>query len=347
MKKLLAAALALACAASASAQGPADEPHHGGELLNLSTDVRVDYQHLSTDSHTSDANSGFEGKYFMLRLDGEIIPGLSYSWRQRLNKLHSDSNFFDATDWVYLDWALHDWNFSAGKQIVAIGGWEYDRNPMDLYGTSLFWQNIACYQLGASVAYHITPADQLKFQVTQSPSHTTANRNLYAYNLLWTGSHGIYTPIFSANLIEYASGHYINYIALGNRFALDKCTLELDLMNRACSGQSGFIGKDYSIMAELAWHPTAAWCVHGKYTRDENQTSNGDVTVLPGTAYNSIGAGVEFYPLSKKITSLRLHATAYYGWGHNANSADLMQDKSLMINVGIKWHMNIFSLKHK
>jgi hypothetical protein len=59
-----------------------------------------------------------------------------------------------------------------------------------------------------------------------------------------------------------------------------------------------------------------------------------------------IGGGLEFFPLLKKKTSLRLHANCYYAWGNNANSGDFMQDKSLFVTVGVKWHIDIFSIKH-
>jgi hypothetical protein len=350
MKKLLIAATTLIIAGSNTfAEEAAADPEPTAkklEIINLGADVRVDYQHLSWDGTTQDNNSGFEGKYFMFKVDGEIIPGLTYSWRQRLNKMHSDGNFFDATDWIYLDWAHNKFNFSAGKQIVAIGGWEYDRNPMDLYGTSVFWQNIACYQLGASVAYHTSAHDKIMAQVTQSPSHTTANRNMYAYNAIWYGNHGWYNSIWSANLVEYEKNHYISYLALGNKFDYDKVSLELDYMNRADKHQA-FWGKDFSVMAELSWSPKQTWRIHGKYTYDANHTNgNGDVTVLSGTELNMIGGGLEFFPLLKKKTSLRLHANCYYAWGNNANSGDFMQDKSLFVTVGVKWHIDIFSIKH-
>jgi hypothetical protein len=349
MKKLLVAATALIASYAAFAEelpGEELQPSNKQEIMSLSADARIDYQHLSWDGTTQNNNSGFEGKYFMFRVDGEITPGLTYSWRQRLNKMHTDGNFFDATDWIYLDWAYQRWNFSAGKQIVAIGGWEYDRNPMDLYGTSVFWQNIGCYQLGASVAYHTDANDKIMAQVVQSPSHSTANRNLYAYNLIWYGNHGAYSAIWSANAVEYASGHYISYLALGNKFDVDKCSLELDLMNRAGSHQA-FWAKDCSVMAELSYRPNRHWNIHGKYTYDVNRTrDNGDITVLSGTELNMAGGGVEFFPLVKKRTSLRLHANAYYSWGNNSNTGDFMQNKALYVTVGVKWHMDIFSLKH-
>ncbi len=349
MKRLLLAVSVLLLSVPTFAQDSSDQSAENDkkqELISLSADVRVDYQNVSWDGTTQDANSGFEGKYFMFRVDGEIVPGLTYSWRQRLNKMHSDGNFFDATDWIYLDWRYKNFSFSAGKQIVAIGGWEYDRNPIDLYGTSVFWQNIGCYQLGASAAYHFSNRDYVLAQVTQSPSHTTANRNMYAYNAIWYGNHDWYQSIWSANMLEYAPGRYINYVALGNKFNYQNVSLELDYMNRA-SSTSHCIGKDCSVMAELGWTPNQRWRVHGKYTYDVNNTAdNGDICVLSGTELNMIGGGVEFFPLIIKHGSLRLHANCYYGWGHNANAGDFMQDKALYVTVGLKWHMNIFSLKH-
>jgi hypothetical protein len=349
MNKLLLAVSTLLLSTSAFAQDlnePKEENSAKRELISLSADARVDYQPVSWDGTTASDNTGFEGKYFMFRVDGEIIPGLTYSWRQRLNKMHTDGNFFDATDWVYLDWRYKDFSFQAGKQIVAIGGWEYDRNPIDLYGTSVFWQNIGCYQLGASAGYHFSDRDFLMAQVTQSPSHTKENRNMYAYNLIWYGNHGWYQSIWSANMLEYLPGKYINYVALGNKFNYRNVSLELDYMNRA-SETRNCVGKDCSVMTELAWTPNQRWRLHGKYTYDVNKTdNNGDVCVLSGTKLNMIGGGIEFFPLIVKHSSLRLHANCYYGWGTNTNTADFMQDKSIYFTVGLKWHMDIFSLKH-
>ncbi|MDE6577285.1 MAG: OprO/OprP family phosphate-selective porin [Muribaculaceae bacterium] len=316
-------------------------------LLRLNVSARIDWQINRPFGHTDDSNTGFEGKYLMLRADGEIIPGLTYSWRQRLNKLHSDQPFFDATDWLYVNYATGNWNFEAGKEIVAIGGWEYDRAPMDLYGTSVFWNNIPCYQLGATAGYQIKATDQLSLQATQSPFFTRQNRNLYGYSIRWNGSHSFYKPIWSANLFEYSKGHYINYISLGNRFDFGKWRIEADFMNRA-AGHQAFLFKDCSAIGEVSFAPDSRWRIHAKMTYDVNHSgTDADMTVLNGTELTMAGGGVEFYPLLKNRTSLRLHATAYYSWGKNANSADVMQSKTFLGNVGITWDMNLLNIKRK
>lgn len=317
------------------------------DIVNIGVDARVDFQHESTDGHTVNSNSGFEGKYIMLRVDGEIIPGLTYSWRQRFNKSTFDSSFFDSTDWIYLDYALRGWHFQAGKEVVMIGGWEYDRNPLDLYSCSVFWNNIPCYDLGVSVGYDVAKNDRLSLQATQSPFFTSTNRNLYAYNLMWSGRHGLYESLWSANMIEYEKGRYINYLALGNKFNFNKFCVELDFMNRAASGQAFFF-KDCSVMGEVSYAPTERWKVHAKMTFDRNATTTDkDYTVASGTNLKMVGAGVEFFPLLHRKHTLRLHANLYYSWGKNANAADVMQNKSLMVSAGLTWHMNLFNLKHK
>lgn len=350
-RHLLCTALAGFCTLlpSASAISAADFETKS-ELANLEIDARIDYQLDRLDGKTIDSNTGFEGKYLVIKLDGNITDNLSYSWRQRLNKNHSDGSFFDATDWVYLNYRIDPlWSVAGGKQVVAIGGWEYDRAPIDLYGCSVFWNNIPCYQLGASGSLDLGPSDRLTLQLCQSPFFTSSDRNLYAYNLLWSGTHGIFSALWSANMIEYRSGHYISYLSLGNRFTVGKVALELDLMNRATSGQR-FLFDDCSVMGELSYRPTPKWNLAAKMTYDVNRSRRAaDLCVLPGTELTMAGACLEFYPLAGSASrhSLRFHANCYYSWGRNANEADVMQDKTLLVDVGVKWNMNLFSIKRK
>lgn len=347
----VATALLSAPMASASVDSIAPEPRLQDdsaplidEIVRLDVAARVDYQHTLRDGRSDDALSGFEGKYIMMRIDGSILPGLTYSWRQRFSKSMA---FFEATDWLYLNYEYRRWGFQAGKQVVAIGGYEYDRNPIDLFACSLFWNNVPCYAFGVSASYGITSRDRLTFQVCQSPFATRGMQNIYAYNLMWNGHHGFYESIFSANLVEYQKGRYINYIALGNKFTFGKFALELDLMNRAASGQT-FLFKDCSVMTELGYRPTDRWRIFAKHTYDVNRSgTDADMIVTDGSELNMIGAGVEFFPLMKRRTSLRIHAAAFYSWGHNANSADLMQNKTTFISAGLTWDMNVLNIHRK
>lgn len=342
---VLASCLSLsAAAASVPAETSADERP---SLFRLGADVRADWQLNSIDGHTDKSNTGFTGKYLMVRIDGEIIPGLSYSWRQRLNKFSADSRFFDATDWLYINYNIGRWNFQAGKEVAGIGGWEYDAYPLDIYSASLFWNNINCFQFGVSAAFDITARDRIMAQVTQSPFWTRENRDMYSYNLMWLGKHGIFEALYSANLAEYADGKYISYISLGNRFKLGPVTIDVDLMNRAASHQQ-FLFKDVSVVGQVDWQISPRWKVAGKVTYDVNKSgTDADMTVLSGTEMTMAGAHVEYFPLLKDKHRLRLHAGCWYGWGTNANAADLMQDKTLFISTGITWNMDLLDVRRK
>lgn len=346
--KHFAAALALATTLTAFAD--TTEPAAGvqSELLNLKVRARADWQGDWNHSEMDNELSGFKGQYLMMRLDGEILPGLTYSWRQRFNKNVINGNFFDATDWININYAVRGWHFSAGKQVVAVGGWEYDYDPVDLYCYSTYWQNVPCYQFGVSASYDITPHDNLLFQVSQSMWQAPGMRNIYGYNLMWTGHHGPFTALWSANMMEYRKGHYISYIALGNKIELGGLSLELDFMNRATSRQT-FLFRDCSVIGQLAYVlPNGHWRVHGKMTYDVNHThSDADLLVRQGTEMTMAGGGVEYFPLRKKRTSLRLHAACYYSWGKNTNDADLMQNHTTYCTAGVTWDMNLCKIVKK
>ncbi len=314
--------------------------------VSLNTEVRVDYQREYTDGNVDDANTGFKGKYLNFRLDGQFNDHFSFSYRQRMNKFSSDATFFDATDWVYLKYQPTErWQIAAGKQVVGIGGYEYDRAPIDIYRASEFWNNVACYQMGGSIGYNVTKRDLLSFQVCESPFRKYDNSNMYAYNLQWFGDHGWFHTIYSLNAMEYAANRYISYIALGNKFDMGKASLELDLMNRAAAHQA-YLFKDCSIMAELAYEISRPIKVFTKFTYDVNRSGNGsDLLVLDGTEMKMIGAGIEYHPLKTSRNDIRLHAFCFYSWGNNSNVDGTLQDKMTMFDIGVKWRFDI--LKNK
>lgn len=341
MKKTVLATIIAATAFNLSAE-------NNETLLNIQGETRFDYQRDWLDGTTVKDNTGFMGRYLNLRVNGTITKGLSYSWRQRLNKTHADASFFDATDWLYLNYDINDrWSVAGGKQVVGIGGWEYDRAPIDLYGCSVFWNNVPCYQIGASGSLNVTGNDKLTLQFCESPFYTKENRDMYAYNLMWQGKHGCFSSLYSANLIEYTRGHYISYIALGNKFNFDKVQLELDIMNRAAEHQAYFF-KDMSVMGELSFRINEKWNIFGKATYDVNKTGNdADMIVSDGTELTMVGAGAEFFPVQNNRHSVRIHANCFYSFGKNGNPANEMQDKTMILNVGVKWCMNFFTLKRK
>lgn len=320
------------------------------KLLNLQGEVRFDYQREYLDGNAVKSNCGFKGKYINIMLDGSINEHFSYSYRQRLNKQHADQSFFDATDWVYLTYKANDhWSFSGGKQVVGIGGYEYDRAPIDLYFCSEFWNNIACYQFGASMTYSSKSGnDKFMAQFCESPFNLP-DEDMYAYNLMWYGSHDWYNSIWSVNAMEYVPGKFIYYIALGNEFRLGNAKLQLDYMNRA-TDKHAFFFKDCSLMGELSYMIDNKVNIFGKVTYDVNNTNSsviGDKCVLPGTEVTRVGVGMEYYPLPKGNKNIRLHANYCHAFGKNSNANGVLQPKLSIFDIGVKVKVDFLSLTHK
>ncbi len=338
MKKALLTAILALAATGLNAQE--------NELINLSAEARLDYMQEYQHGEKINGASGFKGKYLNIRMDGNLGAGFSYSYRQRLNKPHSEATFFDATDWIYATYTNKNWSVSAGKQVVGIGGYEYDGAPIDLYFCSEYWNNIPCYQIGFSGSYKTSDQkDSFMIQFCESPFRrnvaNVGNREMFAYNAMWYGSHGFYSSIWSVNMIEYLPGKFINYIALGNRFTFGDFYVNLDIMNRAVSARN-FFGKDMSFMCKMVWTPIECISIFAKCTHDFNNSDEiGDWCVTPGTNITRAGVGIEYYP----IPNLRLHLNYCYTDGNNASAGGALQAEQNIIDAGITWKLNFLRIK--
>ena len=335
MKKIATWLLGVAsvCALTATAQ---NDSH-----VNFRMEARGDFQNEVIDGNSIDAVNGFRGKQFNLRLDGTINESWSYSYRQRMGKPNADASYFDAVDWINLTYTTDNWAFSGGKQVVAVGGYEYDRAPMDFYFGSEYWYNMACYQWGVSARYAFDTEsnDALKLQIAQS-SFRGLNPSMLAYNLMWTGTYGIVDILHSVNMQEYLPGKYVNFIALGHQFNMGDFKLQLDWMNRADMANFGF--DDFSIMADLSWSATDKLNVYGKYSFDINDGNYADYCVLPGTELSRVGAGVEYFPI-KESKDVRLHGAYSFAWGKNGNPYGSVWGDHAFLTLGVTWKMNIIN----
>lgn len=335
-------ALTLVLLSSVSIHGQHPETEIDGlGVKELYVETRFGFEGKRLDGTPIHDNTGFRGQYLNLRLEGQITHGLTYSYRQRLNKL-SGKSFFDATDWIHLDWQMDSrWAFSAGKQVVAIGGYEYDRAPIDLYYCSEFWNHIPCYQLGVSASCQVAPADRMLLQLVNSPLRSWAGGNTYGVNLMWYGKHAWWETMWSFNMMEHQRGRWINYLALGNRFWMgERLHLDVDWMNRASSHQD--LLSDFSVMSELSLQAHATTRCFLGYTYDQNKSgTDADMIVQDGTRLNRASAGVEVSPLRRYPQCLRAFAVMSYSWGTNTNPQGVTQDRQLLGQVGIKFKLDI------
>lgn len=329
---------------SSTAAGSEDKENKKTDFrINIALDTRLDGQ-VTAYSGTPEKSTelGFAGKFITLVVDGSITENLTYGYRQRLfTKDLNPTSFFNATDWLYLKYRFHkNFTFTAGKDVIAIGGFEYDMNPIDVYFYSMYCNNVTCYQLGLSLTYMDNKGNHsLKAQVTNSPFSTGAYDGKFAYNLLWSGNMGWFKTLYSVNMVERERGHFLNYIALGNRFTWNPVTIDLDYTNRYAVGgsQRGFF-SDFSLTCMVTCTISKKFNIFlkGGYDRNLGQAADTedpyDPMVVPGSKYFIYGAGVEFFPIKDK-KDLRVHAFWY---------SDNSKPVPNTFNIGVRWRIKVF-----
>lgn len=334
--------------ASAQETDNAGKTKDVNEIFKLKFEARFDYVHEMIAADQQKDKSGVKVRYINMLLDGKIGNKFKYSWRQRLSKMYNAGDFVDNTDWLYLSYQpTKNWSIAAGKQVVMIGGWEYDRAPIDLYFCSEYWNNVTCYQFGASATFTTNKAnDSLTLQVCQSP-YDTPNANLFAYNLLWSGTHGCYSALHSLNFSEYDRGKYIAYVTLGNRFMFGDATVQLDLMNRGASGKE-LLFDNFSLMGEFSYLIADRVNVFARATYDKvGDTYPTGLFVYPNTDITRVGGGIEYYPLGGRGNrDIRLHAAYAYSFGENGRMIDnsaTARNKQSYLTVGLTWRVDVMS----
>ena len=315
----------------------AQESNH----INMRIESRGDFQYENIDGNPMDAVNGFRGKQLNLRLNGTINDSWSYVYRQRMGKPNVDASYFDAVDHINLTYTTGAWSFTGGKQTVAVGGYEYDRAPIDFYFGSEYWYNMACYQWGVNARYAADneSKDAVTLQVVQSPFRGI-NPSMLSYNLMWTCSYGWVDYLHSVNMLEYQPGKYVYFLAVGYQFNLGDFTLQLDFMDRYDAINGEF--NDCSVMTDLSWKASDKLNIFGKYSFDMNDGNYADYCVLPGTELNRVGAGFEYFPIENS-KDVRFHGAYSFAWGKNGNPYGSVYGDHSFLTLGVTWKMNILS----
>lgn len=318
-------------------------------ILSISLDSRFSYNRT-----VNGEAAGFGGDGFYLNIDGKISKHFSYSLCQRLFSAGGDDDsVFDNTDWLTLSYDVKGFSFTAGKDVLMLGSYEYDAYDIDSYFdmNSMFYNSFSCYQWGVKAAWtNPSETTSVAFQVTTSPfSYTPREDNIYSYNIGWYGAWDCYESIWSVNFMEYAPGEFVKVLALGNMFYVGDLSLGVDCIMRGADFSS--VGDDeitinfmpsYSfdkvrLFGKVGWERSASdlpYDFWGEYLSAEDmELANEECgTTLPafligGKDYWFYGAGVEYYPTE----SVRLHAV----WGSNNYTS------RHTINVGATWKFDI------
>jgi hypothetical protein len=297
-------------------------------------------------------NYGFHGDYFNFLLGGDIGDHISYFIRQRIIPHAGTVNFFDNTDYLYIQYRFNDnWALRVGKEALYVGGYEYDAPPIDVYYHTHYWGAFPCFHIGASAIFtDKSGKNKVVLQVANSPyvkyGNNTWKSGLLSYNLYWAGNFGPFHTLYSVNMMEYQRGKFINYIALGNQLRFPKWSIYLDWTNRAAGFDNFF--EDFSLVSRVDWHVTPSVNLFAKGGYEQNTAgyyydNHVDVDMLMPNdlAHCFYGLGVEYRP--RVYPDLRVHAFV-------ANSVKTLpvgivgdygfRDMTLTANVGVSWRLD-------
>ena len=337
----------------------------GGKMLHAQENKKPFFTELKVEAradafYKSDLNKiGAEGKYLNIHWGGNLTEKFSYYFRQRLIAHPGNVKFFDNTDFLYINFqANKNWGIRAGKDALAIGGYEYDARPINVMYTSYYWTQYNCFQLAVTGTYTTNDGNH-KFmaQVGKSPfSYTNSpygEDGLFAYNLMWVGHINHFNSMWSVNLFQRAKKQYMFHWALGNQLVYDKWDIYVDYINRTL-GKDDFknIFADYSLVgrASVKLGKSFNLFIKGgfeqnlsKYEITSSSHENGDLLVdnmaLPDTRRYFYGGGLEYRPVS--CPAFRIHA---YVAEYNQTRVSTGEETSyLNANVGLTWEMDILN----
>ncbi len=316
-------------------------------------------------------NGAFRMPEIRIESQAKLTNRLSFRWRQRLNKNNKGSNNVDALpqsiDIAGLGITLSEkWSLFIGKQCAAVGGFEFDLNPIEVYEFSNMGEYINPYLTGIRAVYHPSARHEIQIEVLNSLNAPFAdnyplveevqNAKLpFVYTVNWNGrmwDH--FSTRWSYSFLPQGvkgSRHYnMHYIALGNQLELGKAKSYFDIMySNEGLNRKGIISNPYdveylSFVLEMryAFKPQWQFFLKGMYetagAKGSKRKSN--TPLCYPLIMNSYGysAGIEYYPLVGQ--NLHFFLT-YVGRSHRHVDTRLSKD-SHRASLGFIYQIPIF-----
>ncbi len=294
-----------------SSWGDAKTSEFANYIPEISLDMRGGFR------IDSEYESGhFAGEDLNIDINGYIGSGFSYSFNHRIaSSYYGEASGFNATNWLTLTYEVGDFAFTAGKDALLMGSFEYDAYDLDSYYemNSAFYNEFDCWQWGLSAAWYPAEDQEILFQVAKSP-FAEVDTEQVSLALGWRGAWDWYESYWTTNFWQYSTEDFIKAVNLGNRFTFGGLTFDLDLMFRFDDFDGGcdFTGT---------FAPSYQF---GEWGR-----------IFAKAGWESIenffyGGGFEYFPL-KENKDIRLHAA----YTHN----DYMIGD--MFSIGLTWKMNL------
>ncbi len=336
-------------------------------ISTLRLEVRADFEYtqsLGLPDTLSFNSYSFKGRYFNLHMGGNLTDKLSYYFRQRIVANSGSSNFFDNTDFLYLNYDINkNWSLRIGKDALSVGGFEYDAPPIDVLFSSYYWDNFYCFQLAASASFHSSDGkNTLTAQVANSPYvfyGSPFQKSLFSYSLFWSGNFNHFKTLYSINMFERSKGKFMNYVALGNKLEFDRFCMYVDFIHHATTTKQLF--KNFAVISRADIKLTEGAKLFAKAAYEQNldpleadhylaTQELWDCLSLPGQQYFYYGLGFEVRPT--KCPDVRIHGfVADYCLRNDiiptSTTLEGCTQHKLNVNLGVSWNIDFIKYFRK
>ena len=156
------------------------------------------------------------------------------------------ANAYNFLDWAYITWAPGPFEFTLGKQVLLMGGFEYDDYDFDVNPlmASWLWNTYNCYQWGLTAAYNIGEIGTVSLQGAFNARNTGLS-----VALGWSGEYGPYSMKWSvlANPnYNYADAPWNVLVSLGNRLTFGGLSITADYFNAV--GDRNYFAEGYQML---------------------------------------------------------------------------------------------------
>ena len=348
--------------------------------VDLSLHLRPAYHAQFNGTPLEFENGGFKFDHIIVDVGGQVTPKLSYRYLQRLNKVSPifiKENLPSTIDYAYLKYALNNlFSITAGKQALSVGGFEYNKYPVDVYDYSGISNYITCYLTGMQVAFTPLQNQEFSFQIVnnrmgtwreaigtpQIGSQLEAPTLPLYYSLGWNSNYlnNALQLRYAANITSPAKGKTLVMVSGGQMWQSGPFSIYIDaffqhseidylggIRNLTIGPQNVVENVNYfSLLGEANYRIQPQWNILLKCFYNNFSTYKSSIFLDKGnclTSWNYQG-GIEFYPMKDDNLHLFLIAT-FKNYLEPAVAQVIAPDDSFRISAGFIYRIPIVSLK--
>ena len=228
-----------------------DQRQGGYKIRKIKSNINLEFYTSSNAYFTEGQFDDLSFKLNRVRLEiqGRLNDHLSYHFRQSYNKYsnpYSMDNISSSIEYANITWHASDrFNLVAGKQFVALGGYEAYVNALRVREFSEFNNTVPVYQAGLAGIIQFTPSQQLILQLVNNRSGSDSDLYIYGrpagieaskFPLLATVNwNGLFLDDalhfrYAASAGQLAKGSNIYYLTCGNIYEKYPFVAYLDFM---------------------------------------------------------------------------------------------------------------------